>query len=77
MTKTFEIKSITLGSATENWEIVFADAKQLEEAFKELDLDKDIQLKQGNVVTYLPRKMLSTKLYDGSLLLKANLEVRK
>lgn len=77
MSEVFEIKSIVIGGRNDNWEIVFASTESMQKALAEIDLDKSILIKKGEEITYLPVKMISTKLYDGSLLMKVIEGVKK
>lgn len=77
MSEIFEIKSMVIGGRNDNWEIVFINTVSMQRALKEIDLGNDILIMQGGEIAYLPVKMISTKLYDGSLLMKAVGDVKK
>ncbi len=70
-TETFEVESFSLGDKLAGDKIVFKSLEDLNRAYKEIDNGRDIYICHEGEITILPYRMLSTKLYDGSITLSA------
>lgn len=73
--KTFQVESISLGSKVDGDRIVFKSLQDLENAYKEIDLGKDIYVQdKDGFITKLLHQMISAKIYAGTILLSARKE---
>ena len=69
----FDIVESTLGRKEGVEEITFKSEEDLEEAYRQIDLGYDIKVVKQGVMTILPHRMLSSKIYDGTLKLSAKI----
>lgn len=70
--KSYEVEEISLGDLDKGDRIIFKSHVDLEDARKEIDNGKDIYvLTEDGLETLVPHRMISAKLYDGSVKLSA------
>ena len=72
--KTYEVEEISLGDVGQGDRLVFKSHEDIEDARKEIDNGKDIYVQTNDgLETLLPHRMLTAKLYDGSIKLSARI----
>ena len=69
--KAYKVESFRLGSKNQGDQIVFATVEDMEQAYKDIDNGKDIYIEKDGVVTKLLQPMLTSRIYDGSVILSA------
>lgn len=69
--KTYKIESFRIGSKSQGDQIVFASLEDMEQAYKDIDNGRDIYIEKDGVVTKLLQPMLTSKIYDGTIVLSA------
>jgi len=69
--KTYRIESFRIGSKSQGDQIVFASLEDMEQAYKDIDNGRDIYIEKDGVVTKLLQPMLTSKIYDGTIVLSA------
>ena len=69
--KAYKVESFRLGSKSSGDQIVFASLEDMEQAYKDVDNGKDIYIEKDGVITKLLQPMLTSKIYDGSIVLSA------
>jgi len=69
--KTYRIESFRIGSKNQGDQIVFASLEDMEQAYKDIDNGRDIYIEKDGIVTKLLQPMLTSKIYDGSIVLSA------
>lgn len=60
-----------MGSKSQGDQIVFASLEDMEQAYKDIDNGRDIYIEKDGVVTKLLQPMLTSRIYDGSIVLSA------
>jgi hypothetical protein len=65
------VESFRLGSKSQGDQIVFASIEDMEQAYKDIDNGKDIYIEKDGIVTKLLQPMLTSRIYDGSIVLSA------
>jgi hypothetical protein len=73
-TKTFQVAEFSLGHKVEGDRIVFKSVEEMEQAHREIDNGKDIYVAKDGLVSKLLHKMVSPKIYDGTLRLSAQID---
>lgn len=68
---TYEVIEFTLGQKDKREEIVFKSEADMEDAYRQIDLGKDIRIIIDGKVTLLPSRTLTNKVYDGTLIFRA------
>ena len=70
--KIYEVEEISLGDIDKGDRIIFKSHEDLVEARKEIDNGKDIYVQtEDGLETLLPFRMITAKLYEGSIKLSA------
>jgi len=69
--KSYKVESFRIGLKGQGDQIIFASMEEMEQAYKDLDNGKDIYIEKDGVVTKLLQQMLTSKIYDGSIVLSA------
>jgi hypothetical protein len=69
--KTYLVESFRIGSKSEGDQIVFASIEDMEQAYKDIDNGRDIYIEKDGVCTKLLQPMLTSKIYDGTIVLSA------
>jgi len=72
----YNVEEYVLGKPSEN-KIVFKTVEDMNEAYKDLDNGKDICIVKDGIVIKLLHQLISTKVYDGTLLFCAKEGVKK
>jgi hypothetical protein len=67
----YTVEELVLGNKNEGDKIVFHTIDDLENAYKDLSDGKDIYVEKDGMITRLPQRMISGKVYDGTLVLTA------
>jgi hypothetical protein len=71
-TKTFQIKEMTFGKKDQVDQIIFLSVTDLHEAHRDIDNGNDILVAEpGDIITLLPNRLITSKVYDGTIQLKA------
>ena len=60
-----------MGSKSQGDQIVFASLEDMEQAYKDIDNGRDIYIEKDGIVTKLLQPMLTSRIYDGSIVLSA------
>jgi hypothetical protein len=69
--KAYKVDSFRIGSKTQGDQIVFASVEDMEQAYKDIDNGRDIYIEKDGVVTKLLQPMLTSRIYDGTIVLSA------
>jgi coenzyme F420-reducing hydrogenase beta subunit len=69
--KSYKVESFRIGLKGQGDQIIFASMEDMEQAYKDIDNGKDIYIEKDGVVTKLLQQMLTSKIYDGSIVLGA------
>lgn len=69
--KAYGVESFRLGSKSQGDQIVFASIEDMEQAYKDIDNGKDIYIEKDGIVTKLLQPVLTSRIYDGSIVLSA------
>lgn len=75
--KSYKVDSFRMGSKTQGDQIVFASVEDMEQAYKDIDNGRDIYIEKDGIVTKLLQPMLTSRIYDGSIVLSARVEPSK
>lgn len=68
----YKVEGLQIGDKTKTNRIVFASLGELERAYKDLDNGRDILVQEPDgMVTKILHKMVSSRIYEGTLLLSA------
>ena len=67
----YKVESFRMGSKSQGDQIVFASLEDMEQAYKDIDNGRDIYIEKDGVVTKLLQPMLTSRIYDGSIVLSA------
>ena len=67
----YEVVNFSLGDKVQGDIIVFKSIEDMEKAYKDIDNGKDIYIQKEGVITKLLHQMVSTKIYDGTIMLSA------
>ena len=67
----YEVEDFLLGDKTEGDKIIFKSVDDMENAYKDIDNGNDIYIVKDGIVTKLLHQMISSKIYDGSISLRA------
>jgi hypothetical protein len=65
--KSYKVESFRLGSKNQGDQIVFATIEDMEQAYKDIDNGRDIYIEKDGLL----QPMLTSKIYDGSIVLSA------
>lgn len=72
MDKMYKVKEISIGDKVEGDRIVFSSLADLEQAYKDIDNQLDIYVKEEDgTITKLLNRVINTKVYDGTIKLSA------
>lgn len=76
--ETYGVDEFVLGDKQSANKIIFSSVDEMEMACKDIDEGKDIYLlgKDGNIIKIL-HQMVSSKIYDGQIIIGAKKEVGK
>ena len=69
--KSYKVESFRIGNKEQGDQIVFATLEDMEQAYKDIDNGKDIYIEKDGIVTKLLQPMLTSRIYDGSIVLSA------
>ena len=67
----YDVEDFLIGDKTEGDKIVFKSVQDMEDAYKDIDNGNDIYIVKDGIVTKLLHQMISSKIYDGTLSLRA------
>lgn len=67
----YSVQELILGDKSRDDRIVFQTIDDLESAYKDLSDGKDIYVEKDDMITLLPQRMISGRVYDGTLVLTA------
>lgn len=67
----YSVEELILGDKSRDDRIVFQTIDDLESAYKDLSDGKDIYVEKDDMITLLPQRMISGRVYDGTLVLTA------
>lgn len=67
----YSVEELVLGDKSHGDKIIFRTIEDLESAYRDLSDGKDIYVEKEGVITLLPQRMISGKVYDGTLVLTA------
>lgn len=69
----YKVEGLQIGDKTQTNRIVFASVPELERACKDLDNGRNIYVQEPNgMVTKILHQMVSSRVYEGTLLLSAS-----
>ena len=76
--ETYKVEEFVLGDKKSANKIIFSSVDEMEMACKDIDEGKDIYLlgNDGNIIKIL-HQMVSSKIYDGQIIIGAKREVGK
>jgi len=69
--KAYGVENFRFGSESQGDQIVFASIEDMEQAYKDIDNGNDIYIEKDGIVTKLPQPMLTSRIYDGPIVLSA------
>ena len=69
--KSYKVESFRIGNKEQGDQIVFATLEDMEQAYKDIDNGRDIYIEKDGIVTKLLQPMLTSKIYDGKIVLSA------
>jgi hypothetical protein len=69
----YKVMDFKLGDKQEADMIIFATLADMEQAYKDIDIGRDIYIEKDGVVTKLLHQMVSAKVYDGKIRLSARM----
>jgi hypothetical protein len=69
--KSYRVESFRIGNKEEGDQIIFASLEDMEQAYKDVDNGRDIYIEKDGVITKLLQPMLTSKIYDGRIVLSA------
>ena len=69
--KVYNVAEFSLGEKNSGDRIVFNSIEDLEKASKDLDNARDVYVRLSGIITRIPHRTISTKVYEGSLRLSA------
>jgi len=67
----YTVEDLILGDKVKGDKIVFHTIADLESAYRELNDGKDIYVEKDGTITLLPHRMISGRVYDGTMVLMA------
>ncbi|MCJ7490422.1 MAG: hypothetical protein MUO87_09865 [Thermoplasmata archaeon] len=67
----YSVEDLILGDKMKGDKITFQSIDDLDSAYKELNDGKDIYVEKDGIITLLPQRMISGRVYDGTLVLTA------
>ena len=67
----YNVEDFKIGDKLEGDNIVFKTIEDMEAAYKDIDNGNDIYIVKDGVVTKLLHRMINTKIYDGTITLRA------
>jgi hypothetical protein len=67
----YSVEDLILGDKLKGDKITFQTIEDLDSAYRELNDGKDIYVEKDGVITLLPQRMISGRVYDGTLVLTA------
>lgn len=67
----YTVEELVLGNKSQGDKIIFHTIDDLENAYKDLSDGKDIYVEKDGMITLLPQRMISGRVYDGTLVLTA------
>ena len=70
---TYKVVDFSLGDKQEADMIIFATLADMEQAYKDIDIGRDIYIEKDGIVTKLLHQMISAKVYDGKIRLSAKM----
>lgn len=71
MVKAYKVEEVSIGNKSTGDKIIFASMEDMEQAYKDVDNGKDIYVIKECYVTKFLNSMISSKIYDGSIMLSA------
>ncbi|MFH1454202.1 MAG: hypothetical protein ABIH00_09555 [Armatimonadota bacterium] len=69
--KIYEVEEFSLGDKLKTDKIVFKTLEDLEQAYGDIDNGRSIYVSKDGLITKLLHQMISSKIYEGSILLSA------
>jgi hypothetical protein len=69
--KVYDVEEFRMGDKTCVDRIVFASVEELEQAYRDLDNGNDIYVRADGLITKVLHKIITNKIYEGSLILSA------
>lgn len=67
----YAVEELILGDKAHGDRIIFHTIEDLESAYRDLSDGKDIYVEKEGIITLLPQRMISGRVYDGTLVLTA------
>ena len=67
----YSVEELILGDKSQGDKIIFHTIDDLESAYRDLSDGKDIYVEKDGIITLLPQRMISGRVYDGTLVLTA------
>ncbi len=67
----YSVEELILGDKDKRDKIIFQTIDDLESAYRDLSDGKDIFVEKEGIITLLPQRMISGRVYDGTLVLTA------
>jgi hypothetical protein len=67
----YSVEELILGDREKGDKITFQSIDDLDSAYRDLNDGKDIYLEKDRIITLLPHRMISGRVYDGTLVLTA------
>lgn len=67
----YSVEELILGDKVKGDSITFHTMDDLESAYRDLNDGKDIYVEKDGIITLLPQRMISGRVYDGTLVLTA------
>lgn len=67
----YSVEELILGDKIKGDKITFHTMDDLELAYRDLNDGKDIYVEKDGIITLLPQRMISGRVYDGTLVLTA------
>ena len=69
--KSYRVESFRIGNKEEGDQIISASLEDMEQAYKDVDNGRDVYIEKDVVITKLLQPMLTSKIYDGRIVLSA------
>ena len=67
----YSVEELILGDKAKGDKITFLTIEDLDSAYRDLNDGKDIYVEKDGMITLLPQRMISGRIYDGTLVLTA------
>jgi len=67
----YAVEDFSLGDKVNGDKIIFKSVETMEKAYRDIDVGKDIYILKDGLVTKLLHQMISSKIYDGSIVISA------